>query len=104
MLCHKHISVDRTLRTARVFGLAVATRAQRQPGAEDYHGIAQFTSPDGAMFRSDDAVTIAAFDYLAGCAPQAVAFASLCEVVREQLGVTELADEDRSRLAANLLK
>ncbi len=104
LLCHEQVHVDRTLRTARVFDLAVATRAQRKPAAEDDHGIAQFTSPDGAMFRTDDAVTIAAFDYLAATAPQAVAFASLCEVVRERLAMPELAAEDRSRLAANLLK
>lgn len=104
LLCHKELDVDRTLRTARVMGLAVATRAQRQPGAEDDHGIAQFTSPDGAMFRTDDAVTIAAFDYLAAIAPQAVPFSSLCEAVHERLAVPELAVQDKSRLAANLLK
>jgi len=103
LLCHAAVPLDRTLRPAHLQQLAVATAARRLPEAESA-GIARFASADGATFQTDDAVTIAALDYLASIEPQAVAFPRLVDVVSEHMAPRPLSEGDVRRLAANLLK
>jgi methyltransferase-like protein len=103
LLCHKDVTLDRTLHSTLVHRMAIATAAQRLPVGQD-PAIAQYASPDGATFQTDDVVTATAFDYLTEVAPRSVPFAQLSEVVAARLAPRDLAAADLSRLAANLLK
>ena len=104
LLCHSDATLDRTLRSSRVQSMAVATRAQRVPPQAPDDGIARFASPDGALFQTDDAVTIAALDHLAAIAPSAIPFGRLVDEAASRQGTSSLEPADARRLAANLLK
>lgn len=105
LLCHDHLQVDRTLRTARVRELAVSTRAVRL--ADDAEGarpgVARYQGSDGAVFQTDHPLTVAALDWLVENAPRVIPFAELARAATERLG-GDAPDSEVTRLAANLLK
>jgi methyltransferase-like protein/SAM-dependent methyltransferase len=106
LLCHAHLAVERTLRTARVRELAVSTRAVRLADEPEgtHPGAARYRSPDGAIFQTDHPLTIAALDCLVARAPQALPFATLAQAAAQRLGQGAPPDDEVTHLAANLLK
>ena len=102
LLCHKHISVDRTLHSPRLWprgGHPRAATAWRR-GLSWYRAVHQPGRGHVPFRRCRDncSVRLSRRARTAGCG-----FASLCEWCASSWGA-ELAAEDRSRLAANLLK
>ncbi len=106
LLCHDHVPVDRTLRTARVRELAVSTRAVRlaDEPAEPHPEATRYRGADGSLFQTDHPLTVAALDCLVEGSPQAMPFAKLVHAAAQRLGQETVADAEITRLAANLLK
>jgi methyltransferase-like protein/SAM-dependent methyltransferase len=104
LLCHASVPIDRTLHAASVRGMAIATRARRLP-VRDQDGVSRrYEGPDGAVFQSDEPLSIAAFEYLGEIAPQAVPFGVLVSEAGQRLAAAPPSEADVERLAANLLR
>ena len=94
LLCHKAVTLNRTLKPDRVQSLYVASRAQPVVPDPDVSSVSvvQFRGTDGATLSIDHPVSKAAILCLAEAWPQAMPFAALMSAARARLAATVHAD------------
>jgi len=99
LLCHKAVTLNRTLRPDRVESLYVASRAQPVVPDPDVSSVSvvQFRGTDGATLSIDHPASKAAILCLAEAWPQAMPFAALMSVARARLAATVHADPTSGR-------
>jgi methyltransferase-like protein/protein-L-isoaspartate O-methyltransferase len=105
LLCHRSVTVSRSLRPEALRRFYVASNAQPVEADFDVHAttVAQFRGLDGATLSTDHPVSKAAMLCLAEHWPRDLRFDELLALARERLGKDQAAPSDELETDAKVL-